>query len=148
MRRSKSEIYLHLVWATGKREPIISSDIERAVHRCIEEQAKSLGCEVLAVNGMPNHVHLAVKIPGKLSASELAKQVKGVSSHFIHERFPQLENFAWQEGYAAFSICRSHVKTVIDYVERQKEHHAEGKTWQSLEEVDEETPGKQGFSVR
>ena len=142
MRRSKSEIYVHLVWATDKRESWLTSDIERSVFRCIEQEAKDLGCAVLAVNGMPDHVHLLVKVPGRLSAAEIAKQVKGVSSRFIQTRLRPGVHFAWQEGYAAFSICRTHVMPIIAYVEGQKQHHSSGKLWPSLEQVDEETPDR------
>jgi putative transposase len=138
MRRSKSEVYLHLVWATERRQPWISPDIERAVLRCIENEAQQLGCAVLAVNCMPDHVHLLVKVPGRISPAELAKQVKGVSSRFVHTTLRPGEHFAWQEGYAVFSVCRTHTAPIISYIERQREHHSSGKLWPSLEEVDEE----------
>ena len=140
MRRSKSEIYLHFVWATWQRRPWVTEAIERDVYRCIENEARQLNCAVLALNGMPDHVHLLVQIPTTLCPSHLAKQVKGVSSAFINDNFSVEERFHWQENYAVFSVSRSHLKRVIRYVNRQKEHHAQGTTWMEWEEVDEEKP--------
>lgn len=65
MRQSKIEIYLHFVWATLGRNPFITTEIEREIYRCIENEARQMGCEILALNGMPDHVHLLVKIPAK-----------------------------------------------------------------------------------
>jgi len=136
MRRSKSEIYLHIVWSTRNREPLINSEIERIVHRCIEDQSRTLGCEVIALNGMPDHVHLLAKLPASLSASQLVKQVKGVSSHLVNEEFRQFVHFAWQEGFAVYSISRNQLAMIVEYIKRQKERHSCGKTWDSLEESD------------
>jgi REP element-mobilizing transposase RayT len=133
---------MHLAWATEGREPLVEPGIERAVHRCIEQEARDLGCSVLAIIGMPDHVHLVVKMPGRLSAAELAKQTKGVSSRLVNSTQRPDLHFAWQEGYAAYSICKSHVSRIVRYVENQKDHHRSGALWASLEEVDEETPDK------
>jgi REP element-mobilizing transposase RayT len=137
-RQSKAEIYLHLVWATRLREPLITPEVERAVHRCAEAEAKRLGCVVLALNGMPDHVHLFVRTPTRVSAAELARQVKGVSSHFVNNQLPDGEGFRWQEGYGVFSVSRSHVQRVIAYVEKQKDHHHFGTIWPEWEETDKE----------
>src|SRR5579871_2602004 len=104
VRRSKAEIYHHLVWTTSARAPAITPEVERAIHRCIESEARRIGCDVLAINGMPDHVHLVVKMPTKLSSASLAHQVKGVSSHFLHEKIDGMAHFRWQAGYAVFSI--------------------------------------------
>jgi putative transposase len=135
-RQSKAEIFLHLVWATRLREPRITGEWERTVHRCIEAEARRLGCVVLALNGMPDHLHLLVEIPTKLSAAELAQQVKGVSSRLLNEQLPLHDAFRWQEAYGAFSVSRSHLKRVIAYVETQKEHHQAGSVWAEWEETE------------
>lgn len=137
-RQSKAEIYLHMVWATRLREPLVEPAIERAVHRCVEAEARDLGCVVLAINGMPDHVHMLVRIPTRISAAELAKQVKGVSSRFVNDQLPGHEGFRWQEGYGVFSVSRSHVKRVIAYIKGQKRHHEMEDLWPEWEETDEE----------
>jgi REP element-mobilizing transposase RayT len=87
---------------------------------------------------MPDHVHLLVKMPTRLSASQLMHQIKGVSSHFVHEQLEGMEGFRWQEGYGVFSVTPGHRKTVVDYIENQKQHHAENTTHLRWEETDEE----------
>ncbi len=138
MRQSKAEIYLHLVWATSNRLPWIGPEIERAVYRSIQQEAQRLHCAVLAIGGIANHVHLVVKLPTRLSAAELMKQVKGVSSRFISEQLPGNEGFRWQEGYGVFSVGVNQVKHIVAYVENQKQHHADGTLYPLWEETDEE----------
>ena len=95
MRQSKCEIYLHLVWATLGGEAFVTFDIERPIYRCIGNEAQRLGCSVLAIGGMPDHVHLCVKIPTGLTVSKLMNQVKGVSSHFVHDQLSPDLPFRW-----------------------------------------------------
>ncbi|HZO90494.1 MAG TPA: IS200/IS605 family transposase [Chthonomonadaceae bacterium] len=135
---SKAEIYLHFVWATRGRQLLLTPESEREVYRCIEQEARRLDCQVLAIGGMPDHVPLAVKLPAKVSAAKLMQQIKGVSSAFLNDLRNQTGAFRWQEGYAAFSVCRPHIKMVIAYIENQKQHHAQGSTWASLEDTGEE----------
>lgn len=145
MRRSKVEIYLHLVWATRGREPWLTGTTLRAAHRCIQSEAQELGCDVLALGGMPDHVHLLAKVPSSVSAAALAKQVKGVSSRLVSERVAPGSGFGWQEGYGVFSVSRSHVKRVKAYVLNQEAHHATGHTWPEWEETDE--PAEPAFAA-
>ncbi len=86
---------------------------------------------------MADHVHLVVQVPPILAAAMLVKGVKGSSSTFARRELAEISAFKWQEGYGAFSVSRSHLKQVIAYVKNQKRHHAEGKLWTALEEVDE-----------
>ena len=138
MRQSKAEMYFHLVWATWRRLPLVLPEIERAVYRCIEGEAKKLGCKVYAIGGMPDHVHLAVKTPAVIDIPKLAKQVKGVSSTLVRNRLRPDELFRWQEGYAVYTVCPRHIQQTIAYIENQKRHHADGTILDEWEEVDEE----------
>ncbi len=138
MRQSKSEVYLHFVWATLKREAFMTAAIERVVYRCIGSEAHRLGCTVLAIGGMPDHVHLCLKLPARLAVSHLMNQVKGVSSRFVHDRLSADLPFQWQEGYAAFSVGPNQVKAVTTYIENQKQHHLDNTLHSRWEETDEE----------
>ena len=138
MHRSKAEVYFHLVWATWERQPLVTSDVERALYRCIEKEVQSLKCAVLAIGGMPDHVHLVVKAPTRVSPAQLAQRVKGVSSTFARNTLRAGEFFGWQDGYAVFSICPPHVSTVIAYVESQNRHHADNTIVSDWEETHEE----------
>ena len=138
MRQSKAEVYLHLVWATLGREPFLTIEIERPVYRCIENEAKRLNCEVLAISGMPDHVHMCVRLPTSLTIARLMNQVKGVSSHFVHGQLPDCMAFRWQEGYGVFSVGPNQVSSVLAYIGGQKHHHSENSLHDRWEETDEE----------
>ena len=136
-RRSKSEIYLHFVWATWQRTPWFEGDIERRIHRSLQAEACSLRCDVLALNGMPDHVHALLKAPPTVAAATIAKQMKGNSSLFANAELLD-HSFKWQENYGVFSVSASHRARVLDYIHNQKQHHAEQTLWLKAEETDEE----------
>ena len=144
MRRSKAEIYLHLVWTTRNRQPWLTPELVSPVYACIETVARRLGCTVLALGGMPDHVHLVVMLPPKRAVYLLAQQVKGASSKLAADlkcRQRSREDqpsFCWQEGYGVFSLSRTDLPKVVDYVQNQKRHHCGGRGWATLEESDEE----------
>ena len=138
MRRSKAEIYLHLVWATHNRQPWLTPELAPPIYGWVTATAKRLRCTVLALGGMPDHVHLLVLLPPRTSISLLAQQVKGSSSRLAGQANRGNEPFCWQEGYGVFSVSRSHVKRVTSYVENQAKRHAGKKLWTEWEEVDEE----------
>ncbi len=138
MRHNKLALFLHLVWSTWDRLPMISPEIERRIHRNIESEAVKMGCTVLAINGMPEHVHLFVSIPTTIAIAELVKQVKGVSSHFVNETIQPGDSFKWQGSYGAFTVSRWDVEKVISYIKRQKEHHCAGEIVAEWEETFEE----------
>ncbi|MDQ2686282.1 MAG: IS200/IS605 family transposase [Armatimonadota bacterium] len=95
-RRSKVETYYHIVWATRGREERLTPEIERRVHRCVTGEVERLRCLVLALDGMPDHVHLVVRAPGNVCPAALAKQVKGVSSAMLNDgRGLSDELFRW-----------------------------------------------------
>jgi putative transposase len=108
------------------------------VHKEIGIEAEKLGCQVLALNGVEDHVHVLVRVPGKLSAAEFAKQVKCNSSNALNDRLPDGTSFRWQEGYGCVSISRSHIRRVQQYVESQKQRHASSDLWPEWEETDTE----------
>ena len=141
MRRNKLRLYLHLVWATWDRLPLITPEIERQLYRCIENEAKDKGCKVLALNGIADHVHLVVSIPTTITIAELVKQVKGVSSRFVNEVLAPPTRFKWQGCYGAFTVSRWDVDKIVQYVKRQKEHHAANELWADWEETFEEVDG-------
>ena len=97
MLRSKAEVYLHMVWSTWRREPLITAEMEQRLYTCICRQAESLGCTVLAVNGVADHVHLVVKFPTTLNIAKLAKHVKGVSSTLARNELSPSGFFGWQD---------------------------------------------------
>ncbi|MBX3317381.1 MAG: IS200/IS605 family transposase [Phycisphaeraceae bacterium] len=115
--------FYHLVFSTKHRTPTIGAEIEPRLYPFLTGIARNLKCEVLALNGMPDHVHFVLMYPGDLSHSDLVRHLKGRLSKWIHESMPELREFAWQEGYGGFTVSRSALEQVVEYVKRQKEHH-------------------------
>jgi REP element-mobilizing transposase RayT len=89
---------------------------------------------------MPDHVHLLIRLPATVSLAQVANQVKGVSSALLNDlRESGSEVFRWQSGYACFTLSRSHLSRVTAYIDNQKRHHANNKTWPEWEEVEKQT---------
>ena len=129
MRQSKAEILLHFLWATYQRRPLVRGEVERAAYASIMAESRRLGCEVIAIGGMPDHVHLVVQVPATVAPSGLMNQAKGVSSALIRSQVLPGELFGWQDGYAVFSFSRSHRERVATYIRNQRQHHAAGDLW-------------------
>ena len=133
MGQSKAEIYLHFVWTTHRRLPLMVPEIAPAVYRCIMNEAHAAKCEVLAIGGIADHVHLAVRLPTTVAPATLMQRVKGVSSALGRDHVGAGNTFGWQDGYGAFSFSRSHRERVIHYVRNQDQHHATGTLWTEWE---------------
>jgi REP element-mobilizing transposase RayT len=98
-----------------------------------------MGCTVIAANGMPDHLHVLLRVAARHSPASVANQLKGASSRLVARTFTGYEHFAWQEGYGVFSLSRSDLDRVAEYIRHQMEHHAAGKVWQTLVASFEET---------
>ena len=132
-------IFFHIVWATKNRQPFITDEIEAALYPILASKCKEKEARAFAINGMPEHVHLIVSTPPKLSPAELIGHVKGASSFAIQARFDT--PFGWQRGYGVLSISTKSVRRAIDYVRNQKAHHANGTLYEALERTSDEDDG-------
>jgi REP element-mobilizing transposase RayT len=130
-------IYLHLVWDTWDRAPLLTPEIERDVYRVIGAECVKCDVELIALGGTEDHVHLLVRLPPVLAPAELLKQVKGVSSHLINIQHALRTVFRWRGGYGAVSVSPRHLKQVAAYIARQKEHHTIGSVSTILERIEE-----------
>ena len=79
--------------------------------------------KALQVGGMPDHVHIALALPPTRSVSDALHLLKGGSSKWMKDAFPKMSDFAWQDGYGAFSVSKSNLPDVIDYIQKQRGHH-------------------------
>ncbi|MBI1817740.1 MAG: IS200/IS605 family transposase [Deltaproteobacteria bacterium] len=123
MRRSFTQLWVHCVWATWDRTPLLVSDGERAVYVAIPAKCDDLGCEPLAIGGIADHVHLVVRIPATLAVARLMKEVKGASSHLVTHQISSGDFFKWHGSYGALTVGKDSVNAVKAYIERQEEHH-------------------------
>jgi putative transposase len=115
--------FYHAVFSTKRRAALITPELEVRLYPFIGGIVRDLRCTLLAINGMPDHIHVLVCHRPDLSHSALLQQIKGRSSKWINETFPRPGRFSWQEGYGGFTVSKSVVPEVERYIARQKEHH-------------------------
>lgn len=140
---SYTQLYLHCVWSTSRRAPLITPAIELELYPLIAAKCRSLGCAALAVGGVSDHVHLLVRFNPMLAISTLVGQVKGSSAHAINHVLRPSHYFQWQDGYGAFTIGKRSATQVRAYVLNQKQRHAVGPLIGELERMDEQDSSSQ-----
>jgi REP element-mobilizing transposase RayT len=129
---SRVDVYLHIVWATWDRAPLLTPEVRPRVYLCMREEAARLKSEIIEIGGIEDHVHVLLRLPATVSIATLVKQLKGSSSHLAnHEVLPR--GFKWQGGYSASSVSRRAVPRVREYLRRQEEHHRDGTTYPDAE---------------
>ena len=129
MANTYSSIFLHIIFSTKSRQDWINAEIENRVWAYIGGIARKHNCKAIQIGGIENHIHVLILSPPKYSASEIAKFLKAESSKWIHEEFPSMKNFGWQDGFSAFSVSKSIVPKVVEYIKNQREHH-QGKSFE------------------
>jgi REP element-mobilizing transposase RayT len=122
MPSAHTELYLHLVWATYRRHPLVTPELQPRIYGAICDQCAKVRADVIAIGGMADHTHLLLRLPSTLSVADLARRVKGGSSH-VADQAAGSRSFRWQDGYGAFSVSRSIVPRVRSYVLHQERHH-------------------------
>jgi putative transposase len=130
--------YYHIIWATKHRQPLITSAMEPLLFRFVAQKCSDMRTQLIAINAMPEHIHMALSIAPTLSIPDIVKQLKGSSSHFLNDA-RQLDNpFRWQSGYSVHTVGGGGLAHLIKYIENQKEHHRYQTTIAALEETKEE----------
>ncbi len=130
MREPFARMYVHRVWATWDRLPLITPAVQARIYACIQAEA-----QVMAIGGIEDHVHVLVNYPPALAVSALLKQVKGVSSRLGNDQIAPGAFFKWQGAYGAFTIAERDVPMVRRYVHRQAQHHRTGRLNATLERM-------------
>ncbi|GIQ58777.1 transposase [Flavobacterium collinsii] len=123
MSQSFTKLWVHAIWATKNRQELIDFSIQKTLYDFIWQELTELGCPVRIINGMPDHVHVLFLQNPQKTVSDIVKQIKGSSSHFMNRGEFILEKFAWQTGFAAFSVSESQLDAVYNYIKNQKQHH-------------------------
>jgi putative transposase len=118
-----SQIYIQVVFAVKFRQSLIQQNWEELLHKYITGIVQGKKQKMLAINGMPDHIHLLIGMKPDCNLSDLVREVKKASNAYVNEqRFTQHE-FKWQEGFGAFSYSHSSHDNVIKYILNQKVHH-------------------------
>jgi len=128
MSNTYMQLYVHMVWGTWDRLPLLVGGVKDAAYACIRAKCKELGAKVIELGGVADHVHLLVELPTTRCIADLAKEAKGSSSHLVNHEVQSAGAFKWQGGYAAFTVSKSLGPTVREYIRNQEEHHRAGTT--------------------
>lgn len=123
MPGSFSQIYIQVVFAVKGRESLISNNWEEELYKYITGIVQNKGQKLLAINGMPDHIHILIGMKPSCCLSDLVREIKKSSNTFIVEKKFSKFKFQWQEGFGAFSYSHSALGNVIEYISNQKEHH-------------------------
>ena len=129
------QLVYHLVWGTKNYAPYLTPSVEALLFPYLSAKCKELGYTLYAVNGASNHLHLLVGLTPTIVVADVAKNLKGASSHFINQECDSKETLYWQDGYGVITIREAEIPKVARYIERQKEHHRIGKLSELLERV-------------
>ena len=123
MPHSLTKLWIHLILGTKNRDNLINQEIFSKLKNYIKQNLQEQECVVRIINGTKNHLHILLLQSPKKSLSEIIKNIKGSSSHWINQQNLVNYKFSWQIGYGAFSVSESNVESVVKYIQNQKEHH-------------------------
>ena len=123
MSQSLSKIYIHAIFSTKNREPILHDTWRSELFGIVGGAAKQTGCQSLIVGGTTDHLHALFVLPRSTCVSDALRGIKSASSRWINERGFLQFPFQWQNGYAAFSVSQSGVDSLRQYIEQQAAHH-------------------------
>ncbi len=114
---------MHCVFSTKQRRPLITPGLREQLYQYIGGIARENKIILIAAGGVEDHVHILIALPRTMSISKAMQLIKGGSSKWIHDTFPEHRLFEWQEGYGAFSVSLSNQEKVVSYINNQPEHH-------------------------
>ena len=137
------KVWVHLVWATKNRKPILTPTIRQKVFTHIRENAKSKNIHTDFVNGHTDHVHCLIALNQEQTIAKTVQLIKGESSFWINKNNLCKEKFEWQDDYFAVSVSESGVDRVREYIKNQEEHHRKKTFQQEYDEFME----KCGFEI-
>jgi putative transposase len=124
MGQSLVKNYVHIIFSTKYRQPLIQEPVESELHAYLGGVCNELECHVLNVGGYTDHIHILCMLSKKIALMTLLEEVKKRSSKWIKTKGERYKNFYWQDGYGAFSVNPAQVDIVRKYIENQHEHHS------------------------
>ena len=123
MAHTHSNLLCHAIWSTKNRQPFITKDIKVRLHGYLRRVVDDTGAKLLFINGMEDHVHLLFVMPLTLLIPDLIEKIKPAATKWVKKNFPTHQEFSWQKGYGVFSVGKSNLQQVINYIANQEEHH-------------------------
>ena len=125
MAHTFTKLTYHAVFSTKERRELISDELRARLHPYIHKMIDNRLGFTRQIGGTKNHLHILFDLHQSVAVADAIRQIKSISSGWVHETFPGRRFFAWQEGYGAFSVSASAVGRVAAYIEGQEEHHRE-----------------------
>lgn len=123
MPQSLAKIYIHLVFSTKNREPIINDDVRTRLHEYMAGILRDVGAPLLEINSEPDHVHVLFLLSRTVTLADTISQLKRSSSLWLKDIDPAFSHFHWQNGYGAFSVSSTKLEIVRKYIQHQRQHH-------------------------
>ena len=123
MPQSLVKNYVHLVWSTKNRVPLIDKKIKEELYAYMAGISNKLESKVIQIGGIEDHVHILCKLSRKIAMMKLVEEIKSHSSKWIKSKGVSYQNFYWQNGYGGFSVNPKEIDIVINYIKNQEEHH-------------------------
>lgn len=123
MGKTYHALWVHLVWSTKYRQPLIVPALKYPLYQKMREIAKAKGFHLDFVNGVEDHVHLLIGLKPSHSIPTIVKNLKGITHDWIRDEGLSETYFHWQDGYAAISVSPDRVPTVRGYIRKQEQHH-------------------------
>ncbi len=129
-----TKVFIHYIWATKNRRPLISKELKPLILQHISENARKKGIFIDSINCVTDHIHLLVSLGTEQTIAKTAMLIKGELSYWVNKQMLINDKFEWQDEYIALSISYSAIDKVRAYISNQEEHHRK-KTF--TEEYDE-----------
>lgn len=133
MPQSYSSLWVHLIWSTKNREPILTPALKSEVYKVINEIAADHEIYIDCINGVEDHVHLLVRMRTDQSVADIVKTIKGSSWEYF-KNDPE-KYVTWQDGFAAFSVSPNELKRVRSYIYNQEKHHRDKSFTDEVKEI-------------
>ena len=124
MGHTYTALHYHIVFGTKNRVPSITPDVQTRLYEYIGGIVRGENGVLIEIGGMPDHMHLSASFHPTSCVADVIRRIKGNSSKWVHENLHGMEAFAWQAGYAAFTVSQSNLGDVEAYIRNQRTHHA------------------------
>ena len=137
MPQSYSSLWIHLIWSTKNREPILSASLKNEAFKVINDIATDHEIYLDCINGVEDHIHLLIRLRTDQSIADIVKTIKGNSWDYF-KNDPE-KYVTWQDGFAAFSVSPHQLKKVRNYIYNQEKHHANKSLSDELKDIKQST---------
>ena len=120
---NKVFLFVHIIWSVKQQQALLARPIRKILFTNIQKRAEEKGIKILVINGVEDHVHCLLQLHPAQNLLQVVNSVKNESSQWLNENKLLQTDFEWEDGYAAYSVNPSGINQVMDYINKQEEHH-------------------------